>query len=270
MSRSPSRNQPGAAPSLRRLERIPALAGAPPASLGVDQPAERVEEAVEIGRDVQPEDLEVVAHVADHGQLARREDGGEPTCEASSAAAARQQDDSHAGRRGARVCAGRGERRVARGRHPSPRPARAPVSGRSPALREPGSDRRFPGRRAARRRRIGKRERVRRSVGRLDQREARRRRAGEAHPASPPGDRRSRRAHARRRARARPRRPPRGPRPGSSDDLDARRHDRRVVRHDEDTSDLNCRLHDVAEHREGERRTHATTPSRASRHRGKG
>ena len=85
-----------AAPPARRRERVPALAGAAPAALVVDEACERVEQRVEVGRDVQPEDLEVVADVADDGQLTGREDVRETSREAGAAASAREQDDLHA------------------------------------------------------------------------------------------------------------------------------------------------------------------------------
>ena len=86
------------------FERGPALVGPPPAALRVDQIAERVEQAVEVWRDVEAEDLDVVADVADHGQLARLEDLLQATREAGAAAATREQDDPHTGTaRSARV-----------------------------------------------------------------------------------------------------------------------------------------------------------------------
>ena len=86
-----------AAPLPSGLERAPRLDGAAPASLAVDQARERVQQAVEVGRDVNAEELEVVADVADHGQLVRAEHSGEPAREAGASASARQQDDLHAG-----------------------------------------------------------------------------------------------------------------------------------------------------------------------------
>ena len=72
-SRSPSANQPSPPSSRHGLERVPRLAGAPPAALLVGEPGERVEHGVEIGRDVQAEHLDVVADVADHRQVGRRQ-----------------------------------------------------------------------------------------------------------------------------------------------------------------------------------------------------
>ena len=92
------------APVRRGVEGVPRLVGPPPATLRVDEPAERVEQAVEIGRDVEPEDLDVVADVSDDRELARLEHVREAAREASAAAAAREQDDLHAGTaRSARV-----------------------------------------------------------------------------------------------------------------------------------------------------------------------
>ena len=93
----------------RRLEGVPRLVGSPPAALGVDEPAERVDEAVEIGRDVEAEDLDVVADVADDRELAGLEDVVEASREARAAAAAGQQDDPHAGRREARASVARAQ-----------------------------------------------------------------------------------------------------------------------------------------------------------------
>ena len=70
MSRSPSRNQSSPPQALGGGERVPALALAAPPAILVDQARERVQEAVEIGRDVQPEDLEVVTDVSDDGEVA--------------------------------------------------------------------------------------------------------------------------------------------------------------------------------------------------------
>ena len=52
-------------------ERLPGLACPAPAPLLVVQAGERVEDAVEVGRDGEPEHLEVVADVADHGHVVR-------------------------------------------------------------------------------------------------------------------------------------------------------------------------------------------------------
>ena len=88
-------NQPSPPQRARRLERLPRLAGPPPAALGVVQPGEAVEDGVEVGRDVQAEHLEVVADVADHRQLARREHVVEPGRELRAADAAGEEDDVH-------------------------------------------------------------------------------------------------------------------------------------------------------------------------------
>ena len=88
----------------RGLERVPGLAGTPPAAVGVDEPAERVDEAVEIGRDVESEDLDVVTDVADDRELSGLEDRVEASRETRTAASSGQQDDLHAGTaRSARV-----------------------------------------------------------------------------------------------------------------------------------------------------------------------
>ena len=67
-SRSPSRNQlspPSAATVSSACQR---LVRAAPAALLVGEPGERVDDRVEVGRDVQAEHLDVVADVADDGQ----------------------------------------------------------------------------------------------------------------------------------------------------------------------------------------------------------
>ena len=88
----------------RRLERIPGLAGSPPTALVVDEPTKRVDEAVEVGRDVEAQDLDVVADVADDRELPGLEGGVEASREACAAAPSGQQDDLHAGTaRSARV-----------------------------------------------------------------------------------------------------------------------------------------------------------------------
>ena len=84
------------APGPRRLERLPRLARPPPAALGVVQAGEAVEDGVEVGRDVEPEHLEVVADVADDRQLARPEHVVQPGRELGAADAAREENDIHA------------------------------------------------------------------------------------------------------------------------------------------------------------------------------
>ena len=159
-------------PARRRLERVPGLVGSSPAALGVDEPAERVEQAVEVGRDVQAEDLDVVSDVADDGQLARLRGPREPTREACAAAAAREQDD---------LSRRNGEKR-ARARPEASAEALEIGVGVDVELElgdADGRERRMSTeavgaarcRRAVRRRGIGQRERVRRSVARLDERE---------------------------------------------------------------------------------------------------
>ena len=54
-----------AAEARHRLERVPRLVGTTPAELLVSDPGERVEDAVEIGRDVHAENLDVVPDVHD-------------------------------------------------------------------------------------------------------------------------------------------------------------------------------------------------------------
>ncbi len=71
MSRSPSWNQASPPWSATVCERVPGLVGTAPTALLVGDAGERVEDAVEVGRDVQPEHLDVVTHVAYDGYVAR-------------------------------------------------------------------------------------------------------------------------------------------------------------------------------------------------------
>ena len=70
---------------LRRLQGVPGLAAPAPAALLVVKVGERVEQAVEVGRDVEAEHLGVVADVADHGHLIGRNEVDETAHEASAA-----------------------------------------------------------------------------------------------------------------------------------------------------------------------------------------
>src|SRR5882672_10842775 len=53
-----------------RLECLPGLAGAPPTALVVGEAGQRVEDAVQIGRDSKAQHLEVVRNVAYDGNVA--------------------------------------------------------------------------------------------------------------------------------------------------------------------------------------------------------
>src|SRR5262249_57289253 len=77
------------------LERLPGLARAAPALRLVEAAGERVEDRVEVGRDVEPEHLEVVADVAHDRQLARVDRLRDRPCEPRAAEAAGQDDDVH-------------------------------------------------------------------------------------------------------------------------------------------------------------------------------
>ena len=80
---------------LGRGARVPGLVRATPALLGVEQARERVDDRVEVGRDVETRYLEVVADVADNGDAARAERLGQRQREARAAEAARQDRNSH-------------------------------------------------------------------------------------------------------------------------------------------------------------------------------
>ena len=73
MSRSPSRNQPSPPHSCADSSARHVSPARPQPRSASFEAGEGVEDGVEIGRDVQAEHLEVVADVADHRELARRE-----------------------------------------------------------------------------------------------------------------------------------------------------------------------------------------------------
>ena len=78
------------------LEHAPRLVRAAPAAALVVETGERVEDRVEVGRDVQAEHLEVVADVADDGDVARLDDVDEALDEPRSAHPAGENGDLHA------------------------------------------------------------------------------------------------------------------------------------------------------------------------------
>jgi hypothetical protein len=67
----------------------------PPAAVRLDEARERVDDGVEVGGNVEPEDLDVVADVSDHRHVARRDDPNEPVEEAGCADAACQHGHEH-------------------------------------------------------------------------------------------------------------------------------------------------------------------------------
>ena len=75
------------------LERVPGLVAAPPAALLVGKARERVEDRVEIRRDVEAEHLDVVADVADHARRGRARDVDDAADEARAAHASREDGD---------------------------------------------------------------------------------------------------------------------------------------------------------------------------------
>ena len=77
---------------LRSVESVPGLPAAAPAALFVVDVGERVDDRVEVGRDVQPEELGVVADVPDHRHLARPDEVDEAADEPRTADAAREHD----------------------------------------------------------------------------------------------------------------------------------------------------------------------------------
>ena len=165
-----------------RLERVPRLVRAAPAACLVQPAGERVEDRVEVRRDVEAEDLDVVADVADDRQLARVDRLGQGEREPGAAEPAGENDDSH---RGGRYAAPSSAAAV-RGAEPAFEPLevgeRVDVVGQVRNRREhrghaePLGPREEPLRAvlAVERReqvRRGERERVGRSVGRLDERD---------------------------------------------------------------------------------------------------
>ena len=92
------------------LQRLPRLAGTPPAALLVVEAGQRVEHRVEVRRHVHAEHLDVVAHVADAWSAVRVGDLHEAPQEAGTADAAREDGDPHAASSAsttASACAGR-------------------------------------------------------------------------------------------------------------------------------------------------------------------
>ena len=89
--------EPVRAAELRHgLERVPRLVGASPTALVVQQARERVEDAVDVGRDAEPEGLEVVADIHDRGDARPAERLDERADELRAAEAAAQYADVHA------------------------------------------------------------------------------------------------------------------------------------------------------------------------------
>ena len=88
--------EPGlAAQQPDRFARVPGLTRTPPAALVVTEPAEGVEQRVEVGRDVEAVHLEVVADVGDHGHVAGLDDLRQRLHEAGAADAACQDGELH-------------------------------------------------------------------------------------------------------------------------------------------------------------------------------
>ena len=86
MSRSPSWNQVSSSPSSFAVSiAFQVSSAAAPATVLVVQVGERVEQAVEIRRDVQSEHLGVVADVADHRHFLGADQVGEAAHEARAA-----------------------------------------------------------------------------------------------------------------------------------------------------------------------------------------
>src|SRR5262249_4334109 len=82
-----------AAGPLDGVERVPRLVRAPPAARLLGEPAERVEDRVEVRRDVQAEDLGVVRHVRYNDNVARIDYSHESPQEPRAADATREHRD---------------------------------------------------------------------------------------------------------------------------------------------------------------------------------
>src|SRR5262249_59438308 len=107
--------EPRLAAELRhRVERLPRLAGSAPPALLVREAGERVEDAVQIGRDSKPQHLDVVRYVAYDGNVAWIDDTENAAQEPRPADAAREASDGHA------ADARRSARRTTRERSPPP------------------------------------------------------------------------------------------------------------------------------------------------------
>src|SRR5690242_5916768 len=78
-----------------RLERTPALVGTAPTTVVVGAARERVEDAVQIGRDPKSQQLDVVRHVAYDGNVAWIDDTDETAQEPGATDAAREDRDVH-------------------------------------------------------------------------------------------------------------------------------------------------------------------------------
>ena len=85
------------------LQRAPGLVRASPAAQLVVQPCERVQDRVQVRRDVQPEHFDVVTDVADHGDLTRLDDIDQSLDEPRAAHTAGEDDDPHTCTRSAGV-----------------------------------------------------------------------------------------------------------------------------------------------------------------------
>ena len=95
-SRSPSANQssPPSAPTVSSARQVSPLLS--PAALLVGDACERVEDRVEIGRDVEPEHLDVVADVADHARHSSVRDPDDAADEARATDPSRKDRDVQA------------------------------------------------------------------------------------------------------------------------------------------------------------------------------
>ncbi len=251
MSRSPRRNQ-SSAPKLAADSRAFQVSPARPQPRSSSMsPPSRVDEAVEVGRNVEAEELEVVADVPDDRELSGLEDVGEASREARAAAPSGQQDDLHAG-----------TARSARVRGPSYGSCEALEihidvdvehefgngDGRKRRMRPEaiGASRAVERREDAR---VGQRQRIRRSVGSFNERQTGIRQSAE----SGRGRRREIGVDDERVAiHPRESRSDRGTHPfsGIGDDFDESGYDCRIIRDHENAADRERRLDDVAEHRD--------------------
>ncbi len=95
-SRSPSANHASPPMLAQSVQRVPRLARAAPAALLVGESRERVEDGVEVGRNVEPGDVEVVPDVDDRGDRGGLGCLRQRAQEAGASDAAREDGDLHA------------------------------------------------------------------------------------------------------------------------------------------------------------------------------
>src|SRR5579862_1376042 len=93
-------SEPGlAADRFERVHEVPGLVTSTPAPLRMGQPAERVENGVNVGRDAKTELLEIVPGIDKRGERSRRQNAIEATKQLCATHAARECDNADAAQR---------------------------------------------------------------------------------------------------------------------------------------------------------------------------